>query len=313
MGNNLTVVAVGGNSLIKDREHESIPDQFLAAAETAEHIVDMIEAGRDIVVTHGNGPQVGFILRRSELSIKEIPPVPMDYAGADIQGAVGYMFQRAIRNALRTRGIERQVATVVTQTLVDPDDSAFDDPQKPIGSQMDKETAEARSTEQGWTIREDSGRGYRRVVASPEPKGIIELEAIHALAAAGHLVICCGGGGIPVVRDANGLLRGVEAVIDKDLASSVLADEMDAEMLVISTGVERVALGFGTPNEKWLDSCTRNEALRYLSEGHFHKGSMEPKVRAVVRFIEKPNRTAIVTNPENLGRALKGETGTRFS
>ena len=307
------VVAVGGNSLILDASHESIPDQFEAAKITSRYIVDMVEEGWDIVVTHGNGPQVGFILRRSELAINEVSPVPMDYAGADIQGAVGYMFQKALRNELKSRGHSSDVATVVTQTLVDRADPAFDDPSKPIGTYMTEQTARKLSSEQGWVVRDDAGRGWRRMVPSPAPARVVELEVIKTLNAAGILVICCGGGGIPVVEDDDGSLHGVEAVIDKDLASSVLAADLCAELLVISTGVPKVALNFNTPEQLWLDSVSLDQARAYFAQGHFLKGSMEPKMRGIISFLENGGARAIVTNPENLGRALKGETGSHFS
>jgi carbamate kinase len=307
------VVAVGGNSLILDASHESIPDQFEAAKITSRYIVDMVEEGWDIVVTHGNGPQVGFILRRSELAVNEVSPVPMDYAGADIQGAVGYMFQKALRNELKSRGHSSDVATVVTQTLVDRADPAFDDPSKPIGTYMTEQTARKLSSEQGWVVRDDAGRGWRRMVPSPAPARVVELEVIKTLNAAGILVICCGGGGIPVVEDADGSLHGVEAVIDKDLASSVLAADLCAELLVISTGVPKVALNFNTPEQLWLDSISLDQARAYFAQGHFLKGSMEPKMRGIISFLENGGARAIVTNPENLGRALRGETGSHFS
>ena len=307
------VVAVGGNSLILDAKHESIPDQAVAARITAAHIADMVEDGWDIVVTHGNGPQIGFILRRSELAIHEVPPVPMDYAGADIQGAVGYMFQKALRNELKTRGIGRSVATIVTQTLIDRADPAFGDPGKPIGSYMDEQTAQRRAADQGWAVLEDAGRGWRRVVPSPFPVRIVELNVIRTLEESGVIVICCGGGGIPVIEDLDGSLRGVEAVIDKDLASSVLAADLEAELLVISTAVPKVALNFNRPDEKWLDTVSLAEAKRYFDAGHFLKGSMEPKIGAIIRFLERSGTTGIVTNPENIGKALRGETGTRFT
>ena len=307
------VVAVGGNSLILDHGRESIPDQFEAVKITSAYIVDMLEEGWDIVVTHGNGPQIGFILRRSELAIHEVPPVPMDYAGADIQGAVGYMFQKALRNEMKRRGIDRRVATVVTQTLIDARDPAFDDPSKPIGSYMDEETARQMASKLGWAVREDAGRGWRRVVPSPVPMKIVELDIIRTLEESGALVICCGGGGIPVIEDGAGFLKGVEAVIDKDLASSVLASDLSAKLLVISTAVSKVALNFNKPDEQWLNTVTLAEARGYLDSGHFLKGSMEPKIRSIIKFLENGGVTGIVTNPENLGRALRGETGTRFT
>jgi carbamate kinase len=212
-----------GNAPIPDEAHQSVVDQYQAAAITAHHVANMIEGRCNVVLTHGNGPQVGFILRRSELSLKEVPPVPMDYAGADLQGAIGSMFTRALRNEFRRRGIPREPVAVVTQTLVDRDDPAFANPSKPIGSHMEEATARRIAAVQGWTVKPDAGRGWRRVVPSPQPKAIIELNVIRALAREGYLVIACGGGGIPVTEDEDGNLRGAEAVIDKDLASSLLA------------------------------------------------------------------------------------------
>jgi carbamate kinase len=304
------VVAVGGNSLITDPAHQSIPDQYRAAATTAAHIAEMVAAGWNVVVTHGSGPQVGFILRRSEIAIAEVPPVPMDYAAADLQGAIGYMFQRALGNEFRRRGMERRAATVVTQVLVDPADPAFADPKKPIGSYMDEATARAWAKELGWTVSEDAGRGFRRVVPSPLPRGIVERQEIDHLVKAGYVVIACGGGGIPVWRDAKGDLQGVEAVIDKDLASAMLARELDADLLLISTGVPKVAIGFGRPDQRWLERISRAQAQDYLAAGEFAEGSMAPKIRAIIGYLERKDRQGLITDPPNIGRALRGETGT---
>jgi carbamate kinase len=309
-GNPTAVVAVGGNSLIVDPAHQSIPDQYRAAATTAQHIAEMVVAGWNVVVTHGSGPQVGFILRRSEIAIAEVPPVPMDYAAADLQGAIGYMFQRALGNEFRRRGSERRAATVVTQVLVDPADPAFANPTKPIGSYMDRATGEARAKELGWIVKEDAGRGFRRVVPSPLPKGIVEVQEIDHLVKAGYVVIACGGGGIPVYRNAEGDLEGVEAVIDKDLASAMLARELDADLLLISTGVPQVAIAFGRPEQRWLDRITRADAEAYLAAGEFAEGSMAPKIRAIIGYLDRPGRQGLITDPQNIGRALSGETGT---
>jgi len=308
----LAVVAVGGNSLIIDKDHQSIPDQYNAAALTARSIADMVEGGWNIVLTHGNGPQIGFILRRSELSIHEVSPVPMDYAGADLQGAIGYMFDRALRNEFRRRGIARRPVAVVTQTLVDRNDPAFANPTKPIGSHFDEATARRIAAQQGWTVREDAGRGWRRVVPSPQPQRIVELDEIRFLARAGYLVIACGGGGIPVIEDERGDLAGVEAVIDKDLASSLLARDLGADLLLVSTGVEKVAIHFNTPQQRWLDRITLDDARRLYAENHFDPGSMGPKIRALIEFLEGGGTEGLVTNPQNLGRALAGDTGTRI-
>ncbi len=306
----IAIIAVGGNSLIVDENHESIPDQYQAAATSSEYVAEMVAAGWNVILTHGNGPQVGFILRRSELSIHEIAPVPMDYAGADTQGAIGYMFQRALHNAFRRGGIGRRAIAVVTQVVVDRDDPAFRDPTKPIGSHMDEATARERARKHGWRIREDAGRGWRRVVASPFPRAIVEVEEISLLARAGYVVIACGGGGIPVIVDDNGDLQGVEAVIDKDFASGLLAQEVGAEMFMLSTGVERVAINFNQPNERWLERISVSEAKRYTAEGHFAAGSMGPKVQALIAFLENGGKQGLITSPPNIGRALNGESGT---
>ena len=282
----------------------------MAAAATAHHIAEMVATGWNVVVTHGSGPQVGFILRRSELALAEVGPVPMDYAAADLQGAIGYMFQRALRNEFRRRGLQRTAIAVVTQVLVDRSDPAFERPAKPIGSQMDEATAKRRAAELGWVVQEDSGRGWRRVVPSPLPQGIVEIDEIEHLVRAGYVVIACGGGGIPVVADAAGDLQGVEAVIDKDLASSMLARELNADLLVISTSVARVAINFGRPEQRWLERLTRREAQAYLAEGHFAEGSMAPKIRAIVAYLDRPGRQGLITDPPNIARALAGQAGT---
>ncbi len=310
----LAVVAIGGNSLIKDEAHKTVEDQYLAAKETSFHIADMIEAGWDVAIGHGNGPQVGFILRRSEIAAKVegMHEIPLEVCGADSQGAIGYALQQTLQNELRRRGIKKSVATVVTQVAVDANDKAFKEPSKPIGSFMDEAEARRRETELGWSVREDAGRGWRRVVASPIPQEVVELEAVQTLLKAGTVVITVGGGGIPVIREADGNLKGVAAVIDKDYASSLLARLIKADLFLISTAVEKVAINFGKPDQKWLDKMTLAEAKQYLAEGtHFAKGSMAPKIQAILWFLEaNPKGRAIITNPENIGRALKGETGT---
>jgi carbamate kinase len=306
----LAVVAIGGNALIRDRDHQAIPDQYEAAALTVRGIADMIEAGWNVIVTHGNGPQMGYILRRSELAIHEVAPVPMDYAGADLQGALGYMFVRAFRNEFRRRGIAREPVAVVTETQVDPNDPAFRNPTKPIGSQMDETAAKALAAQQGWTVAEDAGRGWRRVVPSPQPQRIVDYQAIAHLARSGFVVIGCGGGGIPVIEDAEGMLHGVEAVIDKDLASSLLARATGADLFVLATGVERVAIGFNTPRQQWLDRMTLAEARQHDAADEFDKGSMGPKIKALIAFLEGGGNQGLITSPAALGRALRGETGT---
>ncbi|RFU45322.1 carbamate kinase [Paraburkholderia sp. DHOC27] len=311
----LAIVAVGGNALIQDDLHNSIPDQYGAVAESVRHIADMIEAGWDLVVTHGNGPQVGFILRRSEIAAQEVSPVPLDYAVGDTQGAIGYMFQKAMGNELRRRGIDRPVVALVTQTRVSADDPAFSHPAKPVGAFFDEATARQRQKELGWTLMEDAGRGWRRTVPSPEPLEIVEHAVIAQLLAQGCVVIACGGGGIPVVRDQDRRLSGVEAVIDKDLASALLAEQLDADLLLIPTGVEKVAVNFGTPQQRWLDQLNVAQARDLIAEGQFGAGSMQPKVEAILRFVSQKHSkgkaaSGLITSPPAIREALKHKTGT---
>jgi carbamate kinase len=308
----VAVVAVGGNSLIRDAKHQTIPDQYTAAVESMKHIAGMIQAGWEVVITHGNGPQVGFILRRAELALGELHMVALDYCGADTQGAIGYMFQRALYNEFRGRGIDKLAATIVTQTLVDRNDKAFQNPSKPIGSFMDEGTAKQRQAQDGWAVVEDAGRGWRRVVPSPLPQRIIEQPAIEALIGAGYVVISVGGGGIPVVEDDRGDLIGVEAVIDKDFGASILSSGIGADLFLITTAVEKVALNYNKPTQTWLDRMTAEEARGYLAEGHFAKGSMEPKIRAILQYLDRGGKEALITDPANIERAVAGETGTRI-
>lgn len=313
MAKKVAVVAIGGNSLIKDKNHQSVEDQYQAAKETTFHIADMIEAGWDVAIGHGNGPQVGFILRRSEIAHKTdgMHEIPLDVCGADSQGAIGYALQQTLQNELHQRGIKKPVATVVTQVAVDRNDKAFQNPSKPIGGFMDEAEAKKRAAELGWTVVEDAGRGWRRVVASPIPQEVVELSAVKTLIDAGTIVVTVGGGGIPVVKEENGNYVGTAAVIDKDYASSLLARLIKADLFLISTAVEKVALNFGKPDQKLIDKMTLSEAKKYLADGtHFAKGSMAPKVQAVIWFLEAGGKQALITNPENIGRALKGETGT---
>lgn len=307
------VVAIGGNSLITDPAHRSIEDQYLAAAETDHHIAVLVADGWDVAITHGNGPQIGFILRRSDLARHELHEVPLDVCGADTQGAIGYLLQQNLVNDLRARGIDKAVVTVVTQVEVDRNDPAFRKPSKPIGSFMSAEEAEKRRVDEGWDVIEDAGRGWRRVVASPRPLRIVEIDAIRSLLEAGFVVVGVGGGGIPVVADENGDLKGIAAVIDKDSASAILAAEIDAELFLISTSVDQVALDFGTPDQRWVDRMTLEEARARLAEGrHFAPGSMAPKIQAVIAFLEAGGSEALITSPVNIERALAGETGTRI-
>jgi len=311
----LAVIAIGGNSLIRDSQHQTVEDQEGALRETAQHVADMIEQGWDVAIGHGNGPQVGFILRRSEIAAKVegMHEVPLDVCGADTQGAIGYEFQQALQNELHHRGIKKRCATIITQVLVNQNDTAFKNPSKPIGGFMDQAEAMRRKTEMGWSVVEDAGRGWRRVVPSPFPEEIIELATVKAVLGQGIIVITVGGGGIPVIDVGNGEYRGTAAVIDKDFASSLLAREVKADLFLIATAVEKVAINFNKPNQQWLDKMTLAEAKHYLAEGtHFAKGSMAPKIQAIIWFLENGGKHAIITNPENIGHALRGETGTHI-
>ena len=315
MGRKTAVVAIGGNSLIKDTKHQTVEDQEDALRETAHHLADMVAAGWDLVIGHGNGPQVGFILRRSEVAHRAegMHEVPLDVCVADTQGAIGYELQQALQNELFHRGIKKNVATIITQVLVDKDDAAFRAPTKPIGGFMTAEEAERRRADMGWTVVEDAGRGWRRVVASPQPREIVELDSIRAVLADGIIVIAVGGGGIPVVDVGDGEYRGVAAVIDKDAACGLLASQIGADLFLIATAVPKVALNFGKPDQRWIDHMSLAEAKSALAEGtHFAKGSMAPKMEAIVRYLEAGGRRALVTSPDCIGRALAGETGSEF-
>jgi len=306
------VLAIGGNSLITDAEHATVPDQYAAVVQTVSHIADLLEHNR-VVITHGNGPQVGFILLRSEHSRGILHSVPLDSIGADTQGAIGYQIQQALENELHRRGQKKSVVTIVTQTLVDRADPAFQTPSKPIGGFYTREQAEDRMRVEKWNMIEDAGRGWRRVVASPKPVRIIEADVIRHLVERGYVTIAAGGGGIPVVEDKCGNLTGAAAVIDKDLASSILAAEIKADTLVISTAVPQVCINFGRPNQKALAHITVADAKRYVTEGHFAAGSMLPKIEACIRFLENGGSEALITSPENLTEALRGKSGTHIT
>lgn len=315
MTKKVAVVAIGGNSLIRDKHHQTVEDQQQAIRETADHIASLIQQEWNIVITHGNGPQVGYILRRSEIAhkVEGMHEVPLDVCGADTQGAIGYELQQALQNILFHRGIKKNVATIITQVLVDKNDPAFKKPSKPIGGFVEEKDAKLR-IQQGWSMVEDAGRGWRRVVASPTPNEIVEFDSIKLLIDAGVVVIAAGGGGIPVVDIGEGEYRGIPAVIDKDFASSLLAINLAADLFIISTSVEKVALNFGTSDQKWIDKMSVAEAKKYLGEGvHFARGSMAPKIQAIVNFLEAGGAKAIITNPENISNAVQGITGTMIT
>lgn len=316
MSKKVAVIAIGGNSLIKDKAHQSVQDQYLAADETAKHIVEMIKEGWDVVVGHGNGPQVGFLLQKAEIAEKSVnmPMAPLEVCGAQSQGQIGYQLVQCLQNQMKKAGINKPAACVIEQTIVNKNDPAFQNPTKPIGGFMTEEEAKSKAAELGWVVVEDAGRGWRRVVPSPLPEKIVELDAIKALINAGIIVVSIGGGGIPVIENENGDLEGIAAVIDKDFGNSLLAQNLNADMLVISTAVEKVAINFGTPEQKWLDHMTLEEAKKYMAEGvHFKKGSMAPKIQAIINFLEAGGKEALITNPENILRAIHGETGTRIT
>lgn len=312
MKSKLAVIAIGGNALAPDKDHLSIESQYEKVQETAGYIAEMMLEGWNVVVTHGNGPQVGMILRRSELSRHEVPVVPMDYAGADIQGAIGYMFCKALRNAFAKHGIRRELAAIVSQCLVDHHDPAFNNPVKPIGSWFSRQQADELAEQYGWKTVEDAGRGWRRVVPSPMPIEIIEQDSIANMVDAGITVITLGGGGIPVIKDESGYLHGVEAVIDKDISSALLAKKLNADMLILPTAVEKVAVQFGKPTQKWLDELTIDEAERYLAQGEFPPGSMGPKIQALINYVKATGGTGIITTPQNIRSAVEGMTGTHI-
>lgn len=308
----LIVIAIGGNSLIRDSEHMTVYDQYRACGETSRYIAGIVESGGRVVITHGNGPQVGFILLRSELAKDSLHQVPLDTCGADTQGAIGYQIAQTLGNELRQRGVRSEVVAVVTQTLVDRDDPGFATPTKPIGPFYSEETARQYQESEGWHVREDAGRGWRRVVPSPRPLEIIEEPAIRHLLEQGITVVAAGGGGIPTIRRADGNLEGVAAVIDKDLTSCLLAKNLRASTFVMSTSVDRVAIHFGTPEQRDLDRMTLSEAKAYSAEGHFAPGSMGPKIEAAIDFVEHGGERAIVTQPHLLEEALHGEAGTQI-
>jgi carbamate kinase len=309
----LAIVAIGGNSLIRDEAHNSVEDQYEVICKTAKHIAGIIEQGYDVVVTHGNGPQVGFILRRSEIAneIAHMHRVPLVSCGADTQGAIGYQIQQALDNEFLRRGLKKSAVTIITQVVVAADDLAFLNPSKPVGSfYTEEQAAVLRRNNPDQVLASDAGRGYRRLVASPKPCRIVEKDVIKKLASEGYCVIAVGGGGIPVSEQPDGSLRGIDAVIDKDLASSLLGTEISADTLVISTAVPKVCLNYGKPNQRDLDQVRLAELKQYVQQNHFAPGSMLPKIQAVIEFLERGGKKAIITNPDLLEEATAGGTGT---
>ena len=308
----LAVIAIGGNSLILDSKKITVKDQYQAASETAHHIAALVAAGYRVVITHGNGPQVGFILLRSDLARNVLHQVPLDSCVADTQGALGYQIGQTLANELKRQGIQKPIATVVTQVLVDNRDPAFANPTKPIGSFYTEEEAQKHKAESGWTLKEDAGRGWRRVVASPKPLRIVEEDTVRLLLEQDVVVIAVGGGGIPVRENEQGELEGCAAVIDKDLASCLLAKNLKADLFIISTGVDKVAVDFKKPTQRELDRLTVAEAKKYLAEGQFPAGSMGPKIEAAIDFIEHGGKEVIITQPFLLEEAIAGRNGTHL-
>ncbi len=307
----LTVIAIGGHSLLDPDREPTVANQFAVTAEAMEPIADLLERGETLVLTHGNGPQVGFLQLRSELARDSVHQVPLDSLVADTQGAMGYMIERALRTALRKRGLERPIVTIVTEVEVDSDDPAFAAPDKPIGRFYEKAEAEALAAEHDWTLMEEPRRGHRRVVASPPPRRIMQLPTIQKLIDMGVTVICCGGGGIPVRRDSEGVLRGADAVIDKDRASALLATQLGADRLVITTGVEHVYENFYSDNPIARPELSVDEVLAMAAGGQFAPGSMAPKMEAAVSYLEAVDGVAGVCLPSDLVAAMDGQAGTR--
>lgn len=309
----LTVVAMGGNSLIDPHLPATVENQFAVTAKAVIPVADFVERGGKVVLTHGNGPQVGFQVLQNELARAEVDELPLDSLVANTQGSIGYMLQRALREELRRRGMQFEVVSVVTEIEVDPNDQAFEEPTKPIGRFYKQDEAQQLSVERGWRMVEDSGRGYRRVVPSPAPVRVVQTPIIRALLADGVIPICCGGGGIPVVRSSDGQISGIEGVIDKDRASSLLAVRLGAERLVITTGVPGVYVDFMTPQRRMLEETTVSEITRLLEEGQFPKGSMGPKIKASERFLRfGQGEFAVICQPDDLCAAVLGEAGTRI-
>jgi carbamate kinase len=306
------LITLGGNAILPARGTGTFDEQSAITRMTMQPIAELIRDGMQVVLSHGNGPIVGNILIRNEAARDQIPPMPLDVCGADSQGGIGFMMQQALQNELRRVSVDRTVVTLVTQVVVDERDPAFRRPTKPIGPFYSQDRARLLAKEKGWTVVEDAGRGWRRVVASPRPLEVVEIAAIRKLVAEGVIAIAAGGGGIPVARQWDGSLHGVEAVIDKDLASSLLARLLGCEMLCIVTGVDRVALNYGKPDQRDLDCATAEELSRYAAEGHFPSGSMGPKIQAAIEFVRGGGREVVITSPAKVLEALQGKGGTRI-
>lgn len=309
------VIAIGGNSIIKVQGRQTVEDQYMAICETAASVVDIIVQGYNVIITHGNGPQVGFIFRRSEIAyqVAGMHLVPLVNCVADTQGSIGYQIQQALNNEFASRGIDKKAVTIVTQVEVDGDDPAFSNPTKPIGTfYTEEEAARLQLEYPDWQMINDAGRGYRRAVSSPLPRKIVELDAIEKLAACGYCIVAAGGGGIPVIRNRQGCLEGIDAVVDKDYASSLLASLLQVDLFVISTGVDKVYLNYGKLNQQALDRATLSQLKEYMEAGHFAAGSMLPKIKAAISFLEKGGKKVIITSPDYLGQAVRGESGTHL-
>jgi carbamate kinase len=306
------VIAIGGNSLIRDGEHMGVLDQYRVAGETSRYIVPIVQRGYRVLITHGNGPQVGFILLRSELARDVIHQVPLANCVADTQGSIGMQIAQSLQNEFLHQDVKQSVTALVTQVVVDEQDPSFSDPSKPIGPFMSEAEARQRQEEDGWVVGEDAGRGWRRLVPSPTPLEIIELPGIRALLDNGMLVIAAGGGGIPVIYKPDGTLRPRPAVIDKDAASCLLACELGASYFIISTDVDKVSLNFGTPEQVEIDRMNVEECRRYLADGHFLSGSMQPKIESALRFLEQGGKEVVITQPHNLKADLSEISGTHI-
>jgi carbamate kinase len=312
-GNDLVVVALGGNAILRRGEKGTFEEQYRNICDTVRRIADLVQSGYRVVVTHGNGPQVGATVLRHEAAKNIVPPFPLDVCGAETQGFIGYMIQQALRNELKKRGLDRYIVTLVTRVIVDPDDEAFKNPTKPVGPFYTKEEAESiRSQRPDLVVKEDAGRGYRRVVPSPDPKIIAERLAIRALVDKGFVVVACGGGGIPIVEEGT-QARGVEAVIDKDLAGQRLATLIGASVFVILTDIDGAYLNYGTPKQTLIEHATPEQLQQYMKEGHFKEGSMSPKIGAVMRFVESGGQRAIIAELSKLREAMQGKSGTQIT